>query len=205
LQHEASHLLRNIVFDLGGVVLEWKPDAIIEAVFDDPITQAHIRAEIFEHPDWLETDRGTLTRVEAIVRWAERTGQTVEAIDRLMDAADNLMQPNSGTLNLMKELANRGLRLYCLSNMPAERYAYLRRAFDFWDQFSGILISAHVNMVKPEPGIFELLLARFDLESTATLFLDDSANNISAARGLGIRGIRFTTATDCRRQLERLL
>jgi putative hydrolase of the HAD superfamily len=197
--------MRNIIFDLGGVVLDWNPDTIIRLVFDDPEIQAVIRREVFEHPDWLETDRGTLIRAEAIVRWAERTGRPVEEIDALMRAADDSMQPKTDTLALMDELTDRHLKLFCLSNMPAERYAYLRRKFDFWPQFSGIVISAHVRMIKPEPGIFQHLLTTYELEPATTLFVDDSPHNIEAASALGLQGVLFTSAAECREQLERFL
>jgi putative hydrolase of the HAD superfamily len=191
----------NIIFDLGGVVFDWNPDAIIGAVFEDPELQAIIRREVFEHPDWSETDRGTLTRAEAVVRWAQRTDRPVTELEALMHTADVSMQLETATLALMEELAGQGRPLYCLSNMPAERYAYLRQTYDFWDLFSGIVISAHVKMVKPEPGIFEHLLATYRLDPATTLFVDDSPKNISAARSLGIQGILFTTALACRRQL----
>lgn len=193
--------MRNIIFDLGGVVFDWNPEAIIEAVFEDPELQAIIRREVFEHPDWSETDRGTLTRAAAVVRWAQRTGRPIAELEALMHAADVSMQLKTGTLALMEELADHGLPLYCLSNMPAERYAYLRETYDLWSLFGGIVISSHVKMVKPEPGIFEHLLTTYHLDPANTLFVDDSPKNISAARSLGIQGILFTTAQACRRQL----
>jgi HAD superfamily hydrolase (TIGR01509 family) len=194
--------MQNIIFDLGGVVFDWDPEAIIGAVFKDPELQAIIRREVFEHPDWPETDRGTLTRADAVVRWARRTARPVAELEALMHAADVSMQPKIGTLALMKELADQGLSLYCLSNMPAERYAYLRETYDLWGLFGGIVISAHVKMVKPDPGIFEHLLATYRLDPAATLFVDDSPKNISAARSVGIQGILFTTAEACRQQIE---
>ena len=194
--------MKNVVFDLGGVVFDWNPDAIIRRVFDDPQLQARIKKEIFEQPDWLDTDRGTLSRADAIVRWSERTGQPADRIDALMHASDASMQPKHGTLALMDELAANNLTLYCLSNMPEERYAYLRREYDFWDQFSGIVISAHIKMVKPEPGIYQHLLTTYDLDPAQTVFVDDSSKNVAAARALGIHGTLFTTADSCRAALK---
>ena len=193
--------MRNVIFDLGGVVFDWNPEAIIRAVFDDPTAQRLIKRQVFEHPDWSETDRGTLTRADAVERWAKRTGRPVAELDALMRAADLSMQPKRDTLRLLEELHSRGLHLYCLSNMPGERYAYLRRTYDFWDRFSGVVISAHVRMVKPEAGIFQHLLATYDLEPAATLFVDDAPRNIAAACALGIQGLLFTTAQACREQL----
>jgi putative hydrolase of the HAD superfamily len=194
--------VHNIIFDLGGVVFGWNPDAIIQAVFQDPEIQALVRREVFEHPDWVETDRGTLNRADAVVRWTRRTGRSIEELKALMHQADVSMQPKTDTLALMEELASQGLPLYCLSNMPAERYAYLQRTYGFWDLFSGIIISAHVKMVKPEPGIFEHLLATHGLNPASSLFIDDSQTNIRAARSVGIHGILFTNTAACRQQIE---
>lgn len=194
--------MHHIIFDLGGVVFDWSPDAIIQAVFQEPEIQARVRREVFEHPDWVETDRGTLSRADAVVRWARRTGRSIEEMKAMMHQADVSMQPKTDTLALMEELAGQGLPLYCLSNMPAERYAYLQRTHGFWDLFSGIIISAHVKMVKPEPGIFEHMLATHDLAPASSLFIDDSHTNIRAARSVGIHGILFTTAAACRQQIE---
>ncbi len=197
--------MQNVVFDLGGVVFEWNPDAIIRAVFDDPEVQTLIKRQVFGQPDWSDTDRGTLTRADAVVRWARRTGRPVDELEALMREADVSMQPIIDTLGLMRELEDRGLNLYCLSNMPVERYAYLRRTYDFWDRFRGIVISGHVKMIKPEPEIFQYLLDSYDLEPASTVFVDDSTRNIAAARALGIQGILFTTAEECRKQLEPFL
>jgi putative hydrolase of the HAD superfamily len=197
--------MQNVIFDLGGVVLDWNPDAIIRSIYADASVQALVKREIFEHPDWLETDRGTLTRAEAVVRWAERTGRPVEEIQSLMTATDVSMRLKTDTLALMDALADRGLDLYCLSNMPTERYDYLRRTHDFWGKFKGIIISAHLKTIKPEPEIFQYLLTTYRLDPAATLFVDDSARNIRVARSMGIRGILFTSADACRKTLDVLL
>jgi putative hydrolase of the HAD superfamily len=138
------------------------------------------------------------------VRWAARTGRPVEELDALMQAADFSMKLKQDTLAWMDELDKQGVNLYCLSNMPAERYAYLRQSFDFWHKFKGIVISAHVNMVKPEPQIFAHLLDAYELDPDATLFVDDSPDNIAASHSVGIQGLLFTTARDCRKQYESL-
>ena len=85
-----------------------------------------------------------------MVRWAQRTGRPVEEMEALMDASDVSMQPIIDTVGLMQELEERGVDLYCLSNMPVERYAYLRRTYDLWDKFRGIVISSHVKLIKPD-------------------------------------------------------
>ncbi|HJV12065.1 MAG TPA: hypothetical protein VJ690_11225, partial [Burkholderiales bacterium] len=76
----------NLVFDLGGVVVRWDPKAIIDGVFKDENTKARVRQAVFEHADWLELDRGTLGREQAIERAAKRSGIAAEDIKRLLHA-----------------------------------------------------------------------------------------------------------------------
>ena len=198
-------MIRNVIFDLGGVVFEWDPDGIIRAVFDDANVQARIKAQVFAHPDWAETDRGTLSEADAIVRWAARTGRTEAEMDALMRATEARLRVKADTIALMDELIARGLTLFCLSNMPIERYDYLHRTHDFWDKFHGIVISGHIKMLKPAPEIYQHLLYTYKLDASECVFLDDMPDNIAAARALGIHGLVFTSADACRQQIEQLI
>jgi putative hydrolase of the HAD superfamily len=198
-------VLQHIIFDLGGVVFAWNPDSIIEAVIDDADMRTFVKSDIFPHPDWQEADRGTVTEAQIIERFVRRTDLPVATLSALMREAERSMQPIPGTVALMEELATQGFLLYCLSNMLRERYDYLRRTHDVWDVFSGVVISSHINLIKPEPGIYEHLLARYHLEPTSCVFIDDSPVNVEAARAIGMRGIVYTDATACREQLLSLL
>lgn len=197
-------MIRNIIFDLGGVVFEWNSGQITRSVFEDPTLQAHVKAQVFDYPDWADTDRGTLSEADAIRRWAVRTGRTEAEMTALARACEVALRPKPDTLTLIDELDARGLHLYCLSNMPSERWAYLERTHDFWPRFRGIVISGHVKMIKPEPGIYHHLLNRYDLQPNESVFLDDMPYNIEAARALGIHGIVFTSADACRQELATL-
>ena len=197
-------MIRNVIFDLGGVVFEWNPDAIIQSVFDDAAVRARIKTQIFAHPDWAETDRGTLTETDAIVRWAARTGHAEAEIDALLRATEIGLRVKTDTIALMDELLARGLMLFCLSNMPIERYDYLYRTHDFWPKFHGIVISGHVQLLKPEPAIYQHLLHTYEINAPECVFLDDMPENIAAAQRLGMHGIVFTSADACRQQLAQL-
>ncbi|MEZ4708239.1 MAG: HAD-IA family hydrolase [Caldilineaceae bacterium] len=115
------------------------------------------------------------------------------------------MQPKAETVALMHELTELEATLYCLSNMPVERYAWLRQSYNFWPLFSGIIISGEIQLIKPDAAIYQHLLQKFELPAEACLFLDDSPPNIEAANALGIHGILFQDAADCRHQVFRLL
>jgi putative hydrolase of the HAD superfamily len=84
-------------------------------------------------------------------------------------------------------------------------YVHLQRQHTFWDAFSGIVISGEVKMMKPEPEVFQHLLATFQLRAAESVFIDDVAVNVEAARQVGIHAILFQDAAQCRAQLEPLL
>jgi putative hydrolase of the HAD superfamily len=193
----------NIVFDLGGVVFNWQPDAIINSVCDDADTRNLVRREIFEHADWVELDRGTIALQQAIDRGAIRTGLPVALIERLLAAVPLFLTPIQATIELIHDLYGTTNRLFVLSNMHLASIAYLEERHGIWDMFDGIVISSRVQMVKPEHRIYEYLLRRYQLEPAATVFIDDMAENLAAASSLGIRTIRFIDSDQCARELEK--
>jgi putative hydrolase of the HAD superfamily len=197
--------VRNVIFDLGGVVLDWNPDLILENFYSDVDTRAAMKAALFQHPDWLQMDRGVLSEPEVIARLERRTGRPTAELRGLFDAVRNSLQPKLPTVALIERLARRRVPLYCLSNMPASTFAYLRERHAFWPSFRGIVISGEIKMMKPEREIFEYLLDRFELSPAETVFVDDHPPNIEAARVIGLHTVLFRDARQCESELESLL
>lgn len=194
----------NLVFDLGGVVVRWEPEAIIASVFADPQVRAVVRAGVFGHADWLELDRGTLPRQDAIRRATERTGLTAAEMDRLLRQVPPSLVTIPETVDLLYRLKARGYPLFCLSNMHHASIEHLEQAYSFWEVFSGAVISCRLQLCKPEPGIYAHLLETYGLEPADTVFIDDTEVNLAAAAALGIRTIRFENAAQCERELHAL-
>lgn len=194
----------NLVFDLGGVVVRWDPDAIIAGVFSDPAIRSKVRKAVFEHADWLELDRGTLGRDEAIERAAKRSGIAAGEIKRLLHAVPPSLVVFPETLELIRRLKRKGHPLYCLSNMHFASIEYLEKHETFWELFNGAVISCRLNLCKPEAGIYQHLLKTYALEPGETLFIDDVQKNLDAAAKLGIRTLRFENAAQCGRDLRAL-
>lgn len=194
----------NIVFDLGGVVFNWQPDTIIESAFDDLETQELVRKEVFEHPDWIELDRGTLSFQQAVGRGATRTGLSARDIEQLLHSVPRFLTPIEQTIKLIHELGNTTNRLFVLSNMHLASIAHLEEQHTIWEMFDGIVISSRIQMVKPESQIYEYLLNRYQLEPAETIFIDDMQENIAAAASMGIQTIRFLDSAQCRQALEDL-
>ena len=178
--------MKNIVFDLGGVLFardkhKCSPEFIdfFRFIRTDPM------------PDfWDEYDRGTLTLDQVVDALCALHGCTPEVARAYLREAIDRQEPVRATERLVGELKRAGYRLYVLSNMSREFIDFLRRA-DVYALFDGEVVSCEECTVKPEPRIYRILLDRYGLDPAQTLFIDDRAANIAAAREAGIDGFRF--------------
>jgi putative hydrolase of the HAD superfamily len=194
----------NIIFDLGGVVVRWEPEALLAQIFDDPATCKVLLSEFIGHADWLELDRGTMAPEDAIARAAQRTGLSEPEVRRFLTSVPPALVPIADTVELLYRLRAHGHSLYCLSNMHFASIEYLERTHRFWDVFSGKVISCRVHLCKPEAGIYAHLLETFQLDAAETVFIDDVEVNLAAARQCGIRTIRFESSVQCAGELSAL-
>jgi putative hydrolase of the HAD superfamily len=204
---EGSDANRAVIFDLGGVVLDWRPLELLRRFYagQGDELRDRVRRAVFDHPDWLELDRGTLSHAQAVPRFAARAGRDEPEMARLLLAVRDSLQPIPATVELLRELAAAGVPLYCLSNMHAEIAAWLLRTQDFWPVFRGVVFSADERLIKPEPEIFLRLLQRHGLAAARTAFVDDHPANVAAARALGLHAVAFDDAAQCRDALHRWL
>ena len=191
----------NIVFDLGGVVFEWQPDKIISGLFNDEKIKQLIKQQIFQHPDWLELDRGTLTTEQAILRGVKRTQLSHAEISQLFHAVPASLTPLEETVELIRYLASTSNKLYVLSNIQQASIDYLQQNHSFWHLFDGKVFSCQIHKIKPEPEIYQYLLDKHKLEANKTIFIDDMQENLQAASHFGIKTIHFTNAKQCHQEL----
>jgi putative hydrolase of the HAD superfamily len=196
--------IRNVIMDLGGVMLEWNPDQLLTPIQPDPVLRKQLRASIFG-PEWKLFDRGHLTEAELVDRLVISTGQTPDEILRIVEAVRGALLEKTETVKLVRALHQRGFSIFCLSNMPSPMYVHLRRQHTFWDVFHGIVISGDIQMMKPEPEIYLHLLERFGLVAEESVFVDDLQVNVDAAKAVGLHAIRFEDAVQCQRELDELL
>jgi putative hydrolase of the HAD superfamily len=197
--------MRDVIFDLGGVFIEWKPADILARLYPDEADRSLVGDATFRHGDWSELDRGMLSEEVAIQRFAERTGRSVSELAAFMDFVRESLVVVPQTVALIEELAARGMPLYCLSNISEPNFAFLRKRYDFWPAFRGIVISGSVKMIKPDSRIFQVIADRFELVPGKSIYVDDLAANVESAGRLGFRAIQFKTAQQCRAQIETLL
>lgn len=196
--------VRNVIMDLGGVLLDWNADHLLTPFQPEPTQRQKLRASIFGH-DWRLFDRGQLTEAELLARLEASTGQSRDILVAIVEAARGFLLEKPETVKLVRDLRQRGFNLYCLSNMPGPFYEHLRRRHDFFDVFHGVVISGEVQLMKPEPEIYLHLLERFGLRAPESVFVDDLQANVDAAKAVGLHAILFRDAAQCERELEVLI
>jgi 2-haloacid dehalogenase len=197
---------RNIVvFDLGGVLIDWDPRHLYRKLFaGDDAAMEHFLATVCTHEWNRQQDAGRSFAEGARLLILEHP-ERAELIDAYGARFDDMMAgPIAGSVEILSELKDRGARLYGLSNWSSETYPLALTRFGFLRWFEGILISGEVKMIKPDPRIFELLIERFAIDPQRAVFIDDVAVNAAAARPFGMHAIHFTDPAALRAELVSL-
>ena len=179
--------MKNIVFDLGGVVFWRNPKKCTQEFLD---FFAFVRETPMPH-FWNEYDRGTLSLDEVMEHLMARSGFSREKCVDFVQRAIDMQEPIRPTEELIKVLKADGrYRLFVLSNMSHEFIEFLRRV-PVYRHFDGEVVSCEEGICKPEPAIYRLLLERYALDPAETLFIDDRPENVEAAEREGIVGFHY--------------
>ncbi|MFZ3235888.1 MAG: HAD family phosphatase [Stellaceae bacterium] len=190
-----------MLFDLGGVLVDWNPRHLYRQIFAEERAMEEFLATICTQA-WNEEQDCGRPFAEGVRLLVERHPHLSAEI-RAYDARwhEMLKGPIEDSVALLGELRTRGVALFALTNWSAEKFALGRDRFLFFEWFAGIVVSGEERVKKPDARIFELAIRRFGLAPVATLFVDDSAVNVAAAAGLGLRTHHFTGAARLRTAL----
>jgi 2-haloacid dehalogenase len=194
-----------VVFDLGGVLIDWNPRHLYRKLFPgDEAAMEHFLATVCSQEWNRSQDAGGLI-ADAARRLKEQHADKAELIDAFYGRFDEMMAgPIRGTVEILAELHARGTPLYLLSNFSAETYPLACQRFDFLRLFDGIIVSGEVKAIKPDRRIYEILIERYRIDPHRAVFIDDVAENVAAAQRLGIHGIQFIDPEGLRAELAML-
>lgn len=186
--------MKNIVFDFGGVLVDWNPRYLYDKYFGNeersqwfldniclyswnlqmdggkPFAEGVSELQA-EHPEWAEAIGIYHTR------WIEMMGGEVE-----------------GTADVLRALKRAGYGIYGLTNWSAETFPLIRDTYPVFGEFDGIVVSGEEHLLKPDAAIYRCLLDRYGLQAEESIFIDDNAANVEAARGVGMKALRFENA-----------
>ena len=196
-----SENIRNIIFDLGRVLIHFQPIEYIEKEIPEEKREI-FHKEIFESPEWLMLDRGVLTYERAKEIFKQKVTGLDREIDEFFDAKFfGMIRPIEENTVLLPKLKEK-YKLYVLSNFHQPAYEFVNSEYSFFRLFDGEVVSCYCHMLKPEKEIYETLLNKYGLIPSETVFIDDTGVNIEAAEKLGIKGIHLPDYTRHKEKLE---
>ncbi|MBL6945350.1 MAG: HAD family phosphatase [Rhodospirillales bacterium] len=191
-----------VVFDFGGVLIEWDPRHLYRKIFvDDEAAMEHFLTYVCSTTwNWMQ-DAGR-SFDDAVAELTGRFPQHADLIAAYHERWEE-MQPYAfdATVSILEELKANGVPVYGITNFPAEKFENTRKRHSFFDLLDGIVVSGDVHLMKPDPGIFLHFLDRFDLVASQCAFIDDSMVNTGAAERLGFHGVHFSSADGLRARL----
>ncbi len=197
-----------VVFDFACVLFHWKPPELLARLLPhrvpDEAAAHRLVEDIFQGygGDWGDFDRGTVEPGPLAERIAARTGLTVAEVRRVIDGVPGELQPIHGTVDLLARLHAQGRPLFFLSNMPEPYAQHLEATHDFLGLFRAGVFSARAKLCKPEPAIFAHCVREFAIDPAQTVFIDDVAYNVAAARAAGWRAVQFVDPAQCAQALR---
>ena len=184
-------MIKNIVFDMGGVMVHYSPARFIELLSVSEEDGRLLMRDVFNTVEWFRLDRGTITEEEAAAAMKKNLPSRLHgAVDRLLAWWDLELRPMEGMEELLAELKELGYGVYLLSNATRRQPEYFSRlSLDRY--FDGRVISAWFKVLKPQREIFDILLWEYDLKAEECFFVDDSVANVEGAYCAGIAGMVF--------------
>lgn len=194
----------TIIFDLGGVLINWNPENLYKKIFDDPQEMKYFLSEICTM-DWNEQQDGGRPISEATALLVERHPEYKSQIEAFYGRwTEMLGGAIEGTVEILKTLkTNSAYRIYALTNWSAETFPFALERFDFLQLFEGILVSGEENLKKPDPKIYELILSRYNIDADTAVFIDDNLRNVKAAIACGIDSIQFHSPEQLKEELTK--
>ena len=193
-----------VIFDLGGVLLEWDPRNLYRRLIPDAEACEHFLTEVCP-PEWNHQQDAGRSFADA----------EAEAISRHPDKADLIrawlpgfseMIPNAvqGTVDILERLHAKNVPLYALTNFSGETFKPTFKRFPFFQRFRGIVVSGDEKMLKPEARIYQLLCSRYGVDPKDAIFIDDVPKNVEGANAVGIHGIHFRSPPQLEQELRSL-
>ena len=196
--------ITTIIFDLGGVLIDWNPDYVFNGLFEGQDEKKKHFFETICTPDWNEEQDAGRSIAEATQLLVDQHPEWEEYIKAFYGRWEEMLGgPIPGTVEIFRQLKETGnYKFYALTNWSAELFPTALRLYDFLHWFDGRVVSGEEKMRKPAPEFYQLLLDRYNVKAEDAVFIDDNLRNIKAAEAMGIKSIRFTSPAQLREDLE---
>ena len=200
-------MIKNVIFDVGKVLIEWSPEVSMDIMGFTTEEKHAVMDVIFRDKSiWNEEDRGVKSYDELIEFFVSRAPEIGDLIKRFYDGAVLSVAPMDYSRDWLKALSAAGYGVYVLSNFGerAQKRAVELGAINFLDLLDGYIFSYMIHEIKPDRAIYDALTEKYDLKFEECVFIDDSEDNVEAARSYGMQGIVFAGYEDACKKLRAL-
>ncbi len=194
----------TVVFDLGGVLIDWNPRHLYRKLFSDDAAMEDFLANVCTGAWNAQQDAGRPFADGVALLSAEHPDKTdlIQAFhSRWIEMVSG---PISGTVEILRTLRDQNTPVYALTNWSDETFPLVQPQFEFLSWFQGIVVSGVEKVIKPDPEIYQLLMDRYKLQADQLVFIDDSRPNIETAQKMGITALHFTSPEKLKSQLQEL-
>lgn len=197
-------MINTVIFDIGKVLVSFDWRGQLRSMGVSPEEEEIIGKAMFQHEDWKELDRGVLTEQELLARFYSHAPQYADLMKQAFFGIFSSIRTFRYTKDWITRLKEAGLRVYYLSNYGEHVRQISRETLAFTELMDGGLFSYQVKMIKPSPWIYAELFRRYQITPEEAVFIDDTAENIEAAKALGLHTIHFTSYEQAVEELKKL-
>lgn len=198
-------MIKNIVFDFGGVLIDWNPRYVFRSYFNDDKEMEYFLANICTTEWNAEHDRGRLF-ADGVKMLQKEHPEYSEAIQLYQNGWQKMLKgPVAEGVCLLEELKAKAYPLYGLTNWSAETIHVAYEMFPFLGLLDGVVVSGEEKILKPDARLYRILLERYNLKASETVFIDDNLANVQGAEAVGITGLLYDNIANVRAKLKTLL
>lgn len=198
-------MIKNIIFDVGKVLVSYEPDAYMESLGIPKAVQDCINKAMFRNKLWDISDQGIYSSEEILKKFIEGAPEYEAEIRQLYGTVGNTIEMLPYSMDWLSDLKERGYKLYILSNYGEETYKQTKDKLKFLSLVDGAVFSYECKMVKPQRQIYEHICQKYQLNCSECIFVDDRQENVQAAKNNGILAVLFQNYEQARDELDEML
>lgn len=197
-------MIRNIIFDIGGVLLDYNPKTYLDKLNIEESKRKILNDVIFHNPKWKDCLNGFITNSELIEYVVNENQKYKREIEQIL-SKENLkymLPPKQEMIEYYKSLKQKGYKIYLCSNITKDTYNYIKDSFEIIQVADGGVFSCFENISKPNVEIYEKLIEKYNLDIEKSILIDDTKRNIISANDIGLKGILFNNIEDIKKILK---
>ena len=196
-------MIKNIIFDLGNVMIEFSPREYVKSKIALEKVEEIYKC-VFQSEEWPMLDRGTINEENARRNIISRNIENEDLINAVFENWYDILIPIENSVNILRKLKEKGYKVYYLSNFHCAAFEHMDKKYDLFKLFDGGVFSFKEKLLKPEKEIYDKIIQEYNLKPDETVFIDDMKINVEAAKELGLKGVVLDDPKNLLAELQRL-